>query len=984
MMRAVRPFIALSGAATVAAAIFLVQLPTAQAGPAHPAAAADRGAALSSAARASFNAPASTGATDVTNLGGAGWKVQSSANATQTGAQISTPGFNTSSWLPVTNDDAGAPGTEIEALAQNGKCPGDTALQPVNLSADSPDSVYYSANMKSCYGSMSKIGADTVAEFDVPWWWRADFTPNLATGQTATLILNGVIGAASVWVNGQEVATSATVTGAYTKFTFNVTSLLVSSTNSVAIEVNPNNPLTMFTLDDVDWNQIPPDNNTGIQFPVQLAVDGALSDTNARVVETNTANLSSSALTVKADVTNNTTTAQTGAVSAVITPPGNGPPVSVSQSVTVPASTTQTVTFTPSAFPALTISSPQVWWPYQLGAQPLYTLATSVAQNGSTLDSTSETFGIRSVTSYLTGSNSGEPQGARAFKINGVPIVIRGGGFSPNIFLHYSSADIARQLALMKNMGINTIRLEGHLMPDDFYEQADAAGMLINAGFQCCDAWELESSGLTTSADYAIMQNSAQAIGQTIRNHPSVFSFQWSDLPPTTEQESVTLTAFAAEDMDDPVISSAEYNSSTQLGISGEKEGPYDWVPPNYWYDTTHVDKKDSSQTNAGGSWGYDSEQSAGDTIPTQDSLNRFLSPTDQSNLLSSSVNQYHANYETACNTNYSFGTLCHFDAAMNARYGKPATVAQYVERAQVQDYENTRAQFEAFVDHASNTPLPSTGTIYWQMNKGWPSLLWSLYGYDGDQPGSYFGVQEANRTLHALYALDTGTVALDNLGNTAQSGLTVESKVYSAAGTLADDQTSPAETLTSQQVLTNVLTPKVPTTPAGTTYFVELLLKQNGALIDRNVYWLSTTQDLTNWSKSLDKPVGVISTYANLTGLNSLPAAAISATATTAQRAGPDGADLATIVTVTDTSSSAVAFFLRADVRRGTATGGLQAGDNELQSSIWQGNDITLFPGESQTLTVSYDSSDLNGATPVITLSGWNVAQVNVAAPVP
>ena len=77
----------------------------------------------------------------------------------------------------------------------------------------------------------------------------------------------------------------------------------------------------MFTLDDVDWNQIPPDNNTGIQFPVQLAVDGALSDGNARVVENNAANLSSSALTVKADVTNNTTASQTGTVSATITPP---------------------------------------------------------------------------------------------------------------------------------------------------------------------------------------------------------------------------------------------------------------------------------------------------------------------------------------------------------------------------------------------------------------------------------------------------------------------------------------------------------------------------------------------------------------------------------------------------------------------------------------------------------------------------------------
>jgi exo-1,4-beta-D-glucosaminidase len=225
--------------------------------------------------------------------------------------------------------------------------------------------------------------------------------------------------------------------------------------------------------------------------------------------------------------------------------------------------------------------------------------------------------------------------------------------------------------------------------------------------------------------------------------------------------------------------------------------------------------------------------------------------------------------------------------------------------------------------------------------------------------------------------------VTLDNLGNTTQSGLTVESRVYNLAGTVTNDQTSPAETVTSQQVLKNVLTPTVPTTPAGTTYFVELLLRQNGTDIDRNVYWLSTTPDVVNWSKSLGHPVGTVSQYANLTELNSLPTSAISATATSASKSGPDGADVATTVTITNTSSSAVAFLLRADVRRGTATGSLQSGDNELQSSIWQGNDITLFPGESQTLTVTYDSSDLNGATPVITLAGWNVAQVNIPAPV-
>ena len=72
---------------------------------------------------------------------------------------------------------------------------------------------------------------------------------------------------------------------------------------------------------------------------------------------------------------------------------------------------------------------------------------------------------------------------------------------------------------------------------------------------------------------------------------------------------------------------------------------------------------------------------------------------------------------------------------------------------------------------------------------------------------------------------------------------------------------------------------------------------------MDRNVYWLSTQPDVVNWKKSLDKPVGVITTYANLTGLASLPASAITATAVTTQQAGPDGADLATTVTITNTS---------------------------------------------------------------------------------
>jgi exo-1,4-beta-D-glucosaminidase len=939
--------------------------------------AATVGAVVRNAASKPLPAPGGTGASDVTDLGAGGWQVASSATATQTGAQISAPSFDARSWLRVANDSAGAPGTEIEALLQNGRCPDDPGLQPVNTSSDSRHSVFFSDNMRKCYGYENQVGADTVPQFRVPWWWRTEFSPHLRAGQHATLIVNGVIGKANVWVNGHQVATSSTVTGAYTRFAFDITGLARPGANAVAIEVNPNNPQTMFTLDDVDWNQIPPDNNTGIQFPVQLAVDGALSDGNARVLEANAADFSRSTLTVKTDITNHTDSQQTGNVSVVITAPGGNQGIGAGQTVTVPANATKTVVFS-----GLTIRHPQVWWPYQLGGQPLYRLSTAVSQGAKVLNSTNETFGIRTVTSYLTGHSPAEPAGARAFKINGVPIVIRGGGFSPDIFLHYSTADIARQIALMKNMGVNAIRLEGHIMPPGFFEQMDQAGILVNAGYQCCDAWQFVVNRLNSPADFKIMGLSALTIGQELRNHPSVDSFQWSDNQPTRKQEAVSLAAFHQADFTDPLIASAEYKSTPKLGQAGEKEGPYDWVPPNYWY-SMQFDKHDSTQTNAGGAWGYDSEQSAGNTIPTLDSLHRFMSAADLSALWQNRLaNQFHANYEPRCGSGYTFGTLCHFDTALLARYGAWSGLNQYVEMAQAQDYENTRAQFEAYIAHAHNGPLPSTGTIYWQMNKGWPSLLWNLYGSDADQAGSYFGTQEANRSLHVLYALDTGTVTADNLSSRTEAGLSVRARVYSLAGKLLDDRSASGITLASQQVRTGLLTPKVPAGSPTRVYFVELELRQHGALVDRNVYWLSTHQDVTNFAKSLGLPQGIISQYARLKALQTLPAGHVSVSAATVRRGGPDGADLATTVTIRDTSASAVAFLLRADVRRGTASGHVLPGDSELQSSIWQGNDITLFPGQSQTLTVSYDSASLRGAAPVVTVSGWNVPQTAVPAP--
>jgi exo-1,4-beta-D-glucosaminidase len=89
------------------------------------------------------------------------------------------------------------------------------------------------------------------------------------------------------------------------------------------------------------------------------------------------------------------------------------------------------------------------------------------------------------------------------------------------------------------------------------------------------------------------------------------------------------------------------------------------------------------------------------------------------------------------------------------------------------------------------------------------------------------------------------------------------------------------------------------------------------------------------------------------------------------------------TDVTITNTGTEPTpAFFLRADVRRGSGAGTPAVGDNEVLPIFWSDNDITLWPGESQTLAASYRSSDLHGQSPVVSVGGWNVSPADIAAP--
>ena len=153
-------------------------------------------------------------------------------------------------------------------------------------------------------------------------------------------------------------------------------------------------------------------------------------------------------------------------------------------------------------------------------------------------------------------------------------------------------------------------------------------------------------------------------------------------------------------------------------------------------------------------------------------------------------------------------------------------------------------------------------------------------------------------------------------------------------------------------------------------TYFIELeLASAKGKSISRNVYWLSTQTDELDWAHS-NWYLTPVTRYADLTPLQSLPTATSEIRATL-QHAGAD--DIVTVTLTVPPSSRAVALFQHVSIKR-------SAGGELMLPVLWSDNDVTLWPGESLTLTARFAGDSLVPAGGAIAPAGDSLASRSVA----
>ncbi|MER7463006.1 sugar-binding domain-containing protein [Streptomyces sp. NPDC097981] len=864
-----------------------------------------------------------------------GYAIRSTAEVSDSAAAVSAPGYRTAGWYP-----AGPRSTVLAALVADGKYP----------------DPFYSTNQQ-------RIPA---ADFAVPWWFRAEFTVDDTSSRTY-LDFSGVVSAADVFVNGQQIATASAVVGAYTRHEFDVTGLVRAGANAVAFRIQPNNPRKNLTMGWLDWLQPPPDENMGIVRDVLLRRGGPVALRDAHVLTSLALPSPVTAdLTVKAQVRNDSAGAVTATVSGAI---GTG--IAFRRDVPLRAHETKTVAFSPADTPQLHLGSPRVWWPAGMGAQELYALDLTVtvpgadtaagAGTGALSDRSRHGFGIRSVQAPLNGD------GARQYSVNGRPLLIRGAGWSPDELLRWDPVYTEDRVAYARDLGLNTLRLEGHLEPDEFFDLADRYGILTLPGWQCCTKWEGEVNGSEageswTDADHPVAKASMTAEAARLRDHPSVISFLiGSDFAPDAEIEKGYVDALKAADWPTPVIAAAAAESAPLSGPSGMRmPGPYDWVPPGYWYDKRE-----------GGATGFNSETSAGPDIPTLDTLRRMMSPAELTALWKDpAAPQYHRS------PSRTYATLKLYDDALSARYGVPRSLEDYVAKAQLAQYENVRAQYEAYARNATDASKPSTGVVYWMFNSGWTSLHWQLVDRRLDQGGAYFGAKKANEPLHVQYSYDDRTVAVVNRRAAAVSGLTARVSLFNTDGTQKYDRTVTGLGVGGDGARTIALTLPASVEGLSTTHLARLVLTDAaGREVSRNVYWLSTRRDVLEYDES-DWYHTPTTAYADLTGLRSMAQASVSATATTTTGSGAAPTST-TVVTVRNTGTRNTPALL-------TDLHLVDGGNVPVLPVRWSDNQISLWPGESATLTATYRTADLHGAAPRIRISGWNTPEATIPATAP
>ena len=827
-----------------------------------------------------------------------GWFIQSSAEISLDGAQLSSKGTDFGdNWFR-----ASVPSTVMGALtAENG--------------------LYADAFMGRNYAEIDR------SRFEDPWWYRTTFkAPALKKGQRAELNFEGLSYRADVWLNGELVVSAEDFYGPFRQFSFDVTDLLQKE-NHLAVKVYRWEK-GEFNIGFVDWNPRPADESMGIFRPVWLRFSNEVSMKNSAVKsKVNVETLDEAWLTVETTLCNKSDKEVSGELR------GRFDGRTFSYPVTLGAGETRVVSIGADDIKELYVKNPRLWWCHNLGTPEMYSMNLSFVAGGKESDNQTVDFGIRQLDSYFN------EDGYRGFILNGKKVLVKGAGWTDDIFLRNSDERNAQEVAYVKDMNMNTIRFEEVWgTSQNIYDECDRQGVLALVGWSCHWEWEVytgkpndRNGCISSPEDIELIAQSWRDQILWLRNHPSIICwYAASDMLPRPALEQRYLDILAEID-DRPYTVHAGSAKSSLSGPAGMKMwGPYEWQAPYYWY----------SEEAKGNAVGFNTETGIGAQFPVYESLVKFI-PEDQLWPVGDAYD-----YHTTTSRD-ALHDLSELKMVIDKRHGGATDLADFIRKAHFIDYEGTRAMVEA---HRVNVPR-STGIIQWMLNSAWPSLYWQMYDWYLVPTSAYWSVKKGCTPQQLIYNYANNTVYAVN-DEKADMSLTAEMTVYGLDGSVVGETSSAVEMPMGCSV------PVFEVPAVEKVGFVFLTLTDaSGNVVARNEYVLPEVKDKHDWAKYRWWRTQLES-YADFSPLNDLAAADVKASMVRTA----EGLEV-----TLENKSSVVAFFVRMALK--------DAEGEYVVPAYWSDNLVTLAPGQSLTFTCTADLP--KDAT--VEVDGWNVAKTTL-----
>ncbi|HKF47258.1 MAG TPA: glycoside hydrolase family 2 TIM barrel-domain containing protein [Terracidiphilus sp.] len=364
------------------------------------------------------------------------------------------------------------------------------------------------------------------------------------------------------------------------------------------------------------------------------------------------------------------------------------------------------------------------------------------------------------------------------------------------------------------------------------------------------------------------------------------------------------------------------YQPSSTSGAGVRSGGPYHWREPRAFYIVTD----DYFKTETGSM-----------SVPTLESIHGMMPKKDWE-----MITDDWAAHDFAKGAQEGDK----YPGIVAARYGKVRNLADFVRKAQLMNYEAYRSMYEG-----RNAQLfhPTTAVITWMSAPAQPSFTWQLYHYDLEPNASLFGVQSAGELQHIQFNQADGEIQVINNLPTPLENAVAHLAIYNLDGTVA-----------SQRDYHFTAAPEAATTLGPIDFpgnvsnvnFVKLDLNDSaGKLLSTNFYWRANTANPDD-----------------LTDLNKLATVTLEP-----QIARQDEAGRCRISVTLRNSSHDIALMAHVQLRR-------KSGERVLPV-FYDGNYVSLAPGESRTIHIDADVKDLHGEDALVVVDGWNTSVAAASA---